>query len=38
MDVDEHFATNWGGDLHLFEIEPATQRVQDECSHGATLR
>jgi hypothetical protein len=31
--VDEDFVSYWYGDLHVFEIKPMTERVQDQCFH-----
>jgi hypothetical protein len=33
LHVDEDFASYWYGDLHVFEIKPMTERVQDQCFH-----
>ena len=37
LHVDENFATSWRGDLHVFEIKPTAQRIQDECFHFTEL-
>jgi hypothetical protein len=33
LHVEKDFATYWGGNLHILEIKPMTQCVQDKCFH-----
>jgi len=34
LNVDQHLATAWRGDLHVFEIKPTAQRIHDKGFHG----
>ena len=33
LHVDENFASDRRGDVHVFKIKPVTERVQDQCFH-----
>ena len=33
LHVDENFATDRRGDVHVLEIKPVTECVQDKCLH-----